>query len=182
MELIPNEYHHIYSRSNNNEIVFREDENYRHFLRGYWHYFKGDLDTIGYCLMPTHFHFLIYVKSQDVDSIKKRFGILLSSYTKAVNKRYQRHGNLFQSHTKSRRIDSDSYLTTILTYIHQNPLRSGLVVTLGDWEHSSYRDYIGGQTKSLVKKHHVMRLFSSLRDFREFSERMIPAVEKKYWV
>ena len=125
---------------------------------------------------------MVFVKSESVDSMKKNFGILLSSYTKAINKHYKRHGNLFQSLTRSRWIDDDGYLMTILAYIHQNPLRSGLVARLEDWEYSSYRDYIGTRRELLVKKDYVTRLFTSLEDFQQFSETLLPSVERRYWV
>jgi len=68
-------------------------------------------------------------------------GQLSRSYTKAINKRYKRHGSLFQHHTKAVWIHSDNYLTTAAAYIHQNPVVSGLVDKLEDWIYSSYQDY-----------------------------------------
>jgi REP element-mobilizing transposase RayT len=149
MNFYENQYYHLYNRTNNEESLFRSDENYLFFLKKYRFYLDDYIDTIGYCLMPTHFHFLVRVKAladglhlrkKDLKegnyseggvhlsrTISDKMGVLLSSYTKAFNKRYNRHGSLFQEHSKAKLILNDRYLISLLTYIHQNPIRSGLV-------------------------------------------------------
>ena len=182
MNLISGNYYHIYNRSNNNEIVFPSPENHGYFLRKYVHYLAAYLDTIAFCLMPTHFHFLVYVKSELARLMSDRIGILLSSYTRALNNRFNRHGSLFQHHTKSRHVDDEGYLMTVVTYIHQNPKRSGLVKRLEDWPYSSYRDYLGTRSDSFLNKTLVSSYFDSIEDFKEFSNTSMLSVKKKYWV
>jgi len=126
MELETGYYYHIYNRSNNREIVYKEHSNYLLFLRKYREYLLDELPILAYCLMPTHFHMLAYVTGVDVSKIKKQIGILQSSYTKSINATYNRAGSLFQNHDKSKHIDDESYLITVATYIHQNPVRAGL--------------------------------------------------------
>ena len=132
--------------------------------------------------MPTHFHFLAMVRADDTTRIKKNLGILLSSYTKAVNVQFARHGSLFQQHTRSRHIDDERYLLNLVTYIHQNPLRARLVRTLEDWEFSSYRDYIGLRNGTSPKTQLILSYFSSVEEFKEYSNVMLESIEKKYWV
>jgi hypothetical protein len=115
--------------------------------------------------MPTHFHFLVYVKTDQVELLKKKVGLLLSSYTKAINVRYGRHGSLFQEHTKSKRVDKDRYLLKLVTYIHQNPIRAEIAKHLEDWEFSSYRDYSGMRNGTLVRKETIQSYFLSVKDF-----------------
>jgi putative transposase len=182
MNLYPENYHHIYNRSNNGEIIFKSPENYIYFLSKYRKYLSEDFDTIAYCLMPTHFHFLVYVKKINIISTKKKFGLFLSSYTKALNQQYKRHGSLFQEHTRSKHIDNDSYLSTLVTYIHQNPVRSKLVEKLEDWEFSSYRDYIGLRNGTLPKIEQILSSFAGIDEFKRFSEIVLKSIEEKYWV
>jgi REP element-mobilizing transposase RayT len=145
MEFETGKYYHFYNRSNNEELLFKSKENYVYFFEKYRYYFEPLLTTLAYCLMPTHFHFLIKVKEMseiptmsdtlkvsDISastsetpkvsnispSIKKNIGLLLSSYTKAINKRYKRHGSLFQPHSKAKEIDDNQYLLTLISYIH----------------------------------------------------------------
>ena len=182
MELYPNNYYHIYNRSNNNEIVYKTPDNFFFFIKKYRQYFEHDLETIAYCLMPTHFHFLVMVKTENVEQLKKNFGILLSSYTKAINVQLSRHGSLFQQHTRARHIDDEQYLLTLLTYIHQNPVRAGLSQELSDWEFSSYLDYINVRNGTLPKKDLIMGYFNSVDDFKRYSNEILQNVNPKYWV
>ncbi|MBK9248114.1 MAG: transposase [Ignavibacteria bacterium] len=182
MELYPNRYYHIYNRSNNNEVVFRSDDNYSYFLRKYHAAFHESLDTIAYCLMPTHFHFLVHVISDDTERIKHSLGKLQSSFTQSINRHYRRHGNLFQQHSKSKHIENEEYLKTLLTYIHQNPVRSKLVNKPEEWKYSSYCDYIGYRASILPKKVIGLKYFSTIEEFRSYSERGIEEIDARYWI
>lgn len=173
MEIYPNQYYHLYNRSINNEILFKSNENYIYFLRKYRHYLEQLIDTYAYCLMPTHFHFLVYVKSEDVFKIQKNIGILLSSYCKAINKKHNRHGSIFQRHTKAKLIPEESYLLAVVSYIHQNPIHSDLVKNIEDWEYSSYPDYIGKRDGTLPTKEVLKTRFSSIEEFIEFSKKQV---------
>ena len=63
--LSPGNYYHIYNHANGDENLFRERENYLHFLKKYALYINPLADTFAYCLMPNHFHFFIRVKSKE---------------------------------------------------------------------------------------------------------------------
>ncbi|MCD4684102.1 MAG: hypothetical protein K8R86_12530 [Bacteroidales bacterium] len=182
MELHPFQYYHLYNRTNNNELLFKSTENYFYFLKKYRHYLESLIDTYAYCLMPTHFHFLIFIKSENVFQVKKNIGILLSSYSKAINKKYNRHGNLFQQHTKAKLIYDESYLLAVMTYIHQNPVRSDLVDKLEDWEFSSYLDLIGVRKGTLPRSDIIKSRFKSIEEFRNFSGQLMEGIREEYWV
>ena len=61
--LIAENYYHIYNRGNNKENIFVNDDNYLFFLDKWKLHLHPHTDTLAYCLMPNHFHFLIKVKS-----------------------------------------------------------------------------------------------------------------------
>ncbi|MFT6214847.1 MAG: cysteinyl-tRNA synthetase, partial [Roseivirga sp.] len=60
----PEKLYHIYNHANGFENLFREVENYRYFLRQWEKHIQSIADSLAYCLMPNHFHFLIKVKDQ----------------------------------------------------------------------------------------------------------------------
>lgn len=134
--------------------------------------------------MPTHFHFLVRVKELDKPSegleepsegliiINKKIGTLLNSYTQAFNKMWNRHGNLFNQKTKAKPVASDSYLITLLTYIHQNPIRSGLVEKAQDWKFSSYTDYIDLRNGTLPSKEFILGVIKK-NELKELTERKL---------
>jgi putative transposase len=116
MKLEPNKYYHFFNRSNNKEIVFKSRENFLCFLSKYHKYPGEFVGTLAYCLMPDHFHFLICIKTASIELLKKNIGILLSSYTKAINKAYKRTGSLFQQHSKMKLLRLKTYTHSISIY------------------------------------------------------------------
>jgi putative transposase len=198
MKFYENTYYHIYNRTNNEEALFRSRDNYLYFLKKYRYYLEDFFETIGYCLMPTHFHFLVRVREFDQPSegeetfgrvrngrkpsegsqpsegsnsllISKRIGTLLNSYSQAFNKMWNRHGNLFNQKTKAKPVASDCYLITLLAYIHQNPVRSGLVSNAAEWEFSSYQDYIDMRSGTLPSKNMILSMIRK-EELKEMTE------------
>jgi putative transposase len=112
--------------------------------------------------MPNHFHFLLTtLKQLKPQALNQSIGITLRSYTRAINKRFDRIGSLFQQKTKAKCIyssddwqssDELSHALTCFHYIHQNPIKAGLVQKIGEWEFSSYRDYAGLRNGTLPNK------------------------------
>ena len=116
------------------------------------------MDIVAYCLMPTHYHLLIFVtedgdytRSADnsVNTQRKISPATLAiqkfsiSYTKAINKRYDRVGPIFQGPYQAKSISSIAHSKRIIPYIHENPVHAGLVKTATDWIYSSSKIYEG---------------------------------------
>jgi REP element-mobilizing transposase RayT len=123
-------------------------------------YIKPNSELLAWCLMPNHFHFLVKANATSTKIIKEKpieinaltegIRLLLSSYTKAIQKQESMTGNLFQQKTKFKCVDG--YLSTAFHYIHQNPLRSNLVDRLEAWPWSSLPEYLGNGTTQLCKR------------------------------
>lgn len=173
MDLETGSYYHLYNRSNNRELVFRNTDNYHYFLGNFRDRFQELLTVFAYCLMPTHFHFLIRVDTQEIDDLKQHIGIQLSAYTKAINNAFDRNGSLFQQHTKAELVESRSYLITVINYIHQNPIKAQLVDDLKSWPYSSYLDLAGYRDGILVDHSLVKQKFGTVEEFRKFSKKSI---------
>src|SRR5713101_3495855 len=98
--LQPGFYYHIYNRGNNREDLFREERNYRYFLRLYAKYTQPIADTFAYCLMRNHFHLLVRIKETspllESREVSQHFSNLFNAYAKAVNNAYGRTGSLFE--------------------------------------------------------------------------------------
>jgi hypothetical protein len=132
--------------------------------------------------MPTHFHLFVHISSESsIPTLSKAIGTLLSSYTQAFNKVHKRHGSLFQQHTKAKLVDDHRYAAALTAYIHNNPVRSGLVERPEEWEFSSYQDYCALRNGTLVQKDVILSAFGSVAEFRTFSEN-VTGVEERYWV
>jgi len=61
MNFYADQLFHVYNQENNRQTIFFSDENYEFFLWKMKAYLLPFADIISYCLMPTHFHWQIYV-------------------------------------------------------------------------------------------------------------------------
>ena len=58
------------------------------------------------------------------------------------NHEYLRDGHLFRERYKSEPVNDMAYFVTLLRYIHQNPVKAGMVAEVKDYEFSSWDEYI----------------------------------------
>lgn len=184
----PGNTYHLYNHANGFENLFRSDENYRYFLSRYKHFIFSIADTLAYCLMPNHIHFLIRVKTEvEIEStfgkfetfqklearVSKQFANLFSSYTQAYNKMYKRRGSLFIPNFKRKKIETDQYLTNVIHYIHANPVHHGFAKNVSDWPWSSYREILSGNTSSWLKREEIINWFGNQQEFFQFHQQPI---------
>jgi REP element-mobilizing transposase RayT len=171
--------YHVYNRSN--KTVFHTDENYEFFIKKIDKYISPYADFLAWCLLPNHFHFLIVPNASGVEYIDEKhrnqtqklakyIGVVLSSYSQAINNQENRKGSLFAHRTiaKVLNLQDNRYLENCFAYIHQNPCTAGLVNDMKDWRYSSYRDFMNPGMKSLVD----IRLATEMVgfDLQNFSE------------
>jgi len=163
MHIIPEQLYHVYSQGNNHETIFRERADYLYFLNRVRKRVLPVSDIVCYCLMPNHYHFMIYTSPKACKSIKlgniisqelpNAFRILNSGYANEFNKKYKRSGSLFRQKTKFKLLTNNSQLADYsficFNYIHQNPLKSGLAKKMENWEFSSFQDYLGNRNGTL---------------------------------
>lgn len=98
----------------------------------------GDFELYGYCLMDNHVHLLIKEDEEIGRSIKR----ITVGYVGWHNRKHERTGHLFQNRFRSESVETESYLLTVLRYIHQNPIKAKVVKKLEDYEWSSYNHYL----------------------------------------
>ena len=183
--------YHIYNQGNNRRKIFFKRKNYLFFLKKIKTYVTPYTDILSWCLMPNHFHLMVLVRevelsqalsqgltsSQTLTAKQRTFndsiGIMLRTYTRAVNKQEGFSGTLFRKETKAECVNCYSgidpsfvtknristynnknpeqqYPQVCFDYIHQNPVKAGLVENAVDWEFSSAMDYAGLRNGKLV--------------------------------
>ncbi len=186
--------YHIYNQGNNKQKIFFNKENYLFFLRKIRRYILPFGDILAWCLMPNHFHLMVLVNNVELalnpdeiaqndthaKNIKTRsfnssIGVMLRSYTNAINKQKGLSGSLFRKKTKAECINCPQgntpsfisvkgttyfnneqperqYPQVCFNYIHQNPVKAGLVKKPEEWEFSSAIDYAGLRNGSLINR------------------------------
>ena len=187
--------YHIYNQGNNRQKIFFNRENYFFFLGKMKEYILPYADIMAWCLMPNHFHWMVYVRETDIFrsrgatqsrtptisdniSFNKSIGILLASYTRAINNQENITGSLFREKTKAECLTAFNGITpsfyntefgTIMNitdpekeypqicfnYIHNNPVKAGLVKSAEDWEFSSCQDVCGMRNGKLINRERI---------------------------
>jgi putative transposase len=175
MKLYSNELFHIYNRGNNRQQIFFNRENYIYFLEKVNVFLKPHADVMAWCLMPNHFHFMVYISpDKDVKELSKGIQVILRSYTRGVNKEQGRTGSLFTQNTCSKALFDEfrdkktPYAETCFYYIHQNPMKAGLVKMMEDWEFSSFRDYVGLRNGRLINRTTTNQFLNISQDIAQF--------------
>jgi REP element-mobilizing transposase RayT len=178
-------YYHIFNQGINKENLFYTAENYKYFLRLYTKYVHPVVHTYAWCLMPNHFHLLVYIKTnQEINdkelryrtvdkpsqvSASKQFSILFKSYAQSINKQNNRVGSLFRKPFKRIKVNNDDYLKRLIYYIHNNPVHHGFEKKLIDYEWTSYYSIIS-QEESNIQRSKVIELFHDIDNFKYFHD------------
>ena len=176
--------YHIYNRGNNGTNLFIEERNYAYFLEKYTLYLSPALDTFAYCLLKNHFHFLVRVKENLVENkkslhqeglhsaervVSKHFSDMFNSYTKAINKAYNRTGSLFESPFKRLPVEDSAYFSRLVWYIHHNPQKHGFVKDFRDYPHSSYHSHISNKSTRLQREE-LLTWFGDTNEYKHFHQ------------
>ena len=163
-----NNTYHLYNRGVNRQKIFFQKRNWGFFIQKLRQYFTPQrADILAYCLMPTHYHLLVHLHTDDELS-HKIMQPFSTSYTKAINAQEKRVGSLFQGRFKGKLVDSSRYLHHLTRYIHLNPVEAGLVARPEDWPYSSYLDYIGLRPGTLPQTSVILDQFETVNAYRDY--------------
>jgi putative transposase len=107
------------------------------------------------------------------EGLRNAIGEAHRRYTRHINFREGWRGHLLQGRFGSFPM-GEGYLLALVRYIHNNPVRAGLVKHLEQYRWSSHESYIHGGA-GLVEAEQVLRLFSekpriARQQYREFIE------------
>ena len=138
----PGTLHHLIARGNERREVFRDDADREDYLERIARYRERfGFRLYAYCLMPNHVHLAV---EQGPASLSAFMHALQSSYTQYFNRRYGRAGHLFQGRYKSFLVDCDRYFLALVRYIHENPVKAGIVPEAHVYRWSSDRFFRKG--------------------------------------
>lgn len=169
-------FYHVYARGHSRSEIFLDDEDYAAFLNLFKRYLSKEqqkspmgisyphlydkLELLCFCLMPNHFHLLLY--QRDAGSMPAFMRGVMTSYSRYFNQKYHRSGALFETSYKASRISNESYFQHISRYIHLNRK---------NWEHSPYSSidfYTGRRQAEWLRPGRILNSFSSAEDYRQF--------------
>lgn len=169
-------FYHVYARGLNKQRIFRDQADFVKYLQLFERYLSlaesknqvglsfpnyfNRVELVCFCLMPNHFHLLIYQRQQG--TMTQFMRSLLTSYSMYFNKKYKRTGPLFESRYKASLISDDTYLEHITRYIHLNPR---------DWqeyEYSSLPYYMQQISDEWIRPGRIISQFATPKEYKEF--------------
>ena len=105
-----------------------------------WHFHASRYQLHAYAVMPNHVHVLITQREGH------RLGDVVRSWksytSRQANKWLGRSGDFWRRDYFDRYIRDDAHFGAALNYIHENPVKAGLVRDAKDWRWSSAADYL----------------------------------------
>ena len=104
--------------------------------------------------------------------IGQQIATFFGTYTKAINKAYNRTGSLFEKNFKRKPVTNDAYFRSLITYIHYNPQKHGFVDDYRAWPHSSYVALCSDEETFLARTE-VLSWFDGLTAFSVFNRRWL---------
>lgn len=102
---------------------------------------KYDLTVIHHCLMPDHFHILVFINSEQ-SSLSDFFKEVKTTYAKYLNRKFHRFGALFAGRFTALKLNTAEDIFFVCRYIHANPVISGFIDDLTNWRFSNWQDFL----------------------------------------
>jgi putative transposase len=150
---VGDEVYHVINRANARVRIFDNDGDYKQFeLILEEAVEKFDMRLLAYCVMPNHFHLVLYPRNDG--DLSKFMSWLTNTHTRRwhTTKNTIGHGHLYQGRYKSFLCQKDSHLIVLLRYVERNAKRAKLVKKAEDWKYSSVwrRKYGNHNQKKLL--------------------------------
>ena len=156
-------FHHIMVQGINKEFIFDEEECVQEYKKIIIEKLKdSNINILAYCIMNNHAHFLIY--SPQIEYIVKFMQKINTTYSRFYNKKFNRVGYVYRDRYKSQTIVDRKHLINCLIYIHNNPLKAGIVSRVQDYKYSSYLEFLNGGT--IINDKSIKILFGDIPNFR----------------
>ncbi len=174
--------YHVIMRGNERKNLFYDEEDKNRFIQILFNKKKekGFL-TYAYCLMDNHVHLLVKEGAEGIATMMKRINV---SYAYYFNQKNHRVGHVFQDRFKSEPVNDDRYLLAVIRYIHNNPVKAGIVAKPGQYKWSSYNFYLlqHNSETNMVDTDFILSILANdretaIKEFRLFS---MEKDERKY--
>ena len=130
--------YHVLNRAVGRMKLFEKERDYEAFekvVEETWE--RTQTRILSYCVLPTHWHFLIWPREDGELSEVMRW--LTVTHTQRWHAHYHTAGTgpVYQGRFKSFPVESDEHFLTVARYVERNALRAKLVERAQDWRWSS---------------------------------------------
>lgn len=136
---------HFYTDGNVVDVIFQDDEDFRNGMnRIYVVIQKFDILVLAFCLMDNHVHFVLY-------GDLKKCSMFVHEYVRRtsmeINRKYGLIHKMKGVDINFQKIDTESYLRTVICYVIKNPYVAGLDFNVWDYPWSTAALYFRKRDK-----------------------------------
>jgi len=136
------------ARGNRRDVIVEDEEDRKIFVQTLEEVLEQTgWEVFAWVLMSNHYHLVI--KTPDANLVKGMTWFQ-NTLTKRFNGRHKKTGHLFSGRYKALLVEENEYLTTLIHYVHLNPIRAKLVTQgkgIESYQWSSFPDYVGTKRK-----------------------------------
>lgn len=139
----PGTWHHVFNRALSKRALFLSEDDHRYFVSCMANAVRsGTIRVHRFVLVLNHYHLLALSPRGRLDSAMHDIQMHYAQY---LNRRLGRDGALFRNRYQSRRVTSDAYHRTLVSYIDANPVAAGIVARPEDFPWSSAAYHAAGR-------------------------------------
>ena len=101
---------------------------------------RSDATVLAWCLMSSHIHLVVKAGEAPLSVLMKAVN---TGFANWLNRRKGRLGAVFADRYKAILVEDERYLLELVRYVHNNPVRAGVVATPEESTWSSHGAYMG---------------------------------------
>jgi REP element-mobilizing transposase RayT len=105
--------------------------------------YSTDVAVLAYCLMSNHVHLVVVQGQASLERFTKCLHTGFASWAHRSQSRKKALGPVFAGRPRSLLVEQDSYLLELIRYVHNNPVRAGVVRYARNSIWSSHQAYVG---------------------------------------
>lgn len=106
----------------------------------------GGVQVLAYCLMSTHVHVVVVQGDRSLERFCKSMHTSFSTWVHQHARGKKAHGPVFAQRPLSVLVEDREYLLELVRYVHNHPVRAGLVKHARNSDWSSHNAYLAGKT------------------------------------
>lgn len=159
---VDNGFYHVTLRGNHQQTIFVEEGDQRLLNRIVERAVEKYRARVhAYCWMTNHLHFLMQVADEPLGRSMRQ---IAAEFARAMQSKLQTTGHFFERRYHATLVDDESYLKSVVRYIHLNPVVAGVVEDPADFLWSSHRAYLGAPREPWLVTDFVLQNFGSTRE------------------
>ncbi|NQW30180.1 MAG: transposase [Ignavibacteria bacterium] len=157
--------YHVLNRGAFKHRVFEKDKYCREFLRLLKTYSERfQISIVAYCIMPNHFH--LVVRQEGPHSVSIFMRCVSHRFAMYYNLMQKKTGVVFEDRFKCISVSDDSYMYTLISYVHLNPVKARLCKHPKDWLYSNFNAFVGKKADTITNSIAVHDLFGDLESYK----------------